>query len=93
MIVDWNTWNESQKNEFIELLHTGVIEINFEKVDGTMRSMLATLMPSEIPTYTKLTDRVKKPNDAVLSVVDVVLGEWRSFRLDSLRTIFFDTGE
>ena len=69
-----------------ELLRENVLEIEFEKADGSRRKMIATTNPMYIPDY----DPTAKPNnpwsDEVLRAIDVELGEWRSFRFDSLRT-------
>lgn len=57
------------------------IEIRFQKVDGTIRKILATLNPTLITTqYEKKTDTVKVPNQDVQAVYDTEKNEWRSLR-------------
>ena len=61
--------------------HNEPIEIHFQKVDGTIRKILATLNPTLITTqYEKKTDTVKVPNPDVQAVYDTEKNEWRSLR-------------
>lgn len=79
---------ESYKESVKQLLntHSEPIRIFFNKIDGTIREMLATTNPSLIPasTYEKKTDRVKELNPSIQVVFDTEKQEWRSFRWDSL---------
>jgi hypothetical protein len=67
--------------------------LTFQKKDGTMRVMKASLRESDFPVYEKKTESVRKQNDEVLSVVDLELNEWRSFRFDSIEKIEFTLGK
>jgi hypothetical protein len=59
----------------------------FEKKDGTLRTMLCTL--KDVPPYERKTETVRAENEEVLSVFDLEISEWRSFRIDSVREIRF----
>jgi hypothetical protein len=66
------------------------VDIKFNKTDGSLREMRATLNPSLITsTYEKTTDRVKEANPDVQAVFDVDAGSFRSFRWDSLMEVRF----
>lgn len=72
------------KEEISSELHKGVVEVSFKKVNGDTRIMECTLANNLLPVEdmpAKKTDRVKKPNDAVLSVWDINAKGWRSFRV------------
>ena len=60
-----------------EMLSEHIVRLEFEKSDGTTREMMATLKPEYLPE-TKGTDR--KPNPDIVTVFDLGLNEWRSFR-------------
>ena len=70
-------------------LKAGPVELTFQKKDGTMRVMNATLEEGKLPAYEKKTDRTKAVNEEVLSVLDLDKNEWRSFRFDSITNIAF----
>jgi hypothetical protein len=70
-----------------EMLRSGEVTIEFEKADGSMRNMRATLSCSIIPEVPPATNRTRKPNDDVLAVYDVQVGGWRSFRWNNLRLV------
>ena len=75
------------------ILRRETATLTFQKKDGTMRVMKASLREEHFPVYEKKTERVRTVNDEVLSVVDLEKNEWRSFRFDSIRKIEFSLGE
>ena len=75
------------------ILQRETATLTFQKKDGTIRVMKATLREEHMPVFEKKTDTVRKVNDEVLSVVDIEKSEWRSFRFDSIRKIEFSLGE
>lgn len=85
-------WEQKEKDELATWLHgllnQGIVSVKFEKKDGTVREMNCTL--KDVPTYEKKTETPRKTNDEVMSVFDVDLQEWRSFRLVSLKEINFE---
>ena len=65
-------------------LTKGIVELEFQKADETIRKMKATLQESIVPhTATK---KDKKPNTEICIVWDTDLSQWRSFRWDRLKT-------
>ena len=65
-------------------LTKGIVELEFQKADETIRKMKATLQESIVPhTDTK---KDKKPNTEICIVWDTDLSQWRSFRWDRLKT-------
>ena len=62
----------------------GIIELEFQKADGSVRKMNATLQESIVPHT--ITKKDKEPNTEICIVWDTDLGEWRSFRWDRLKT-------
>jgi hypothetical protein len=74
------------------ILRRETATLTFQKKDGTMRVMKASLREEHFPVYEKKTERVRTVNDEVLSVVDLEKNEWRSFRFDSIKKIEFSLG-
>jgi hypothetical protein len=75
------------KEEISSVLHKGVATVSFTKVNGDTRIMECTLKADLLPVDdmpVKKTDRVKKPNDKVLSVWDTNAKGWRSFRVENV---------
>ena len=75
-----------------EQLKNGVVTVTFEKKDGTERTMRATLSDNYVPQVLAEYDGQKaKPakqlNDNVQSVWDIDAEGWRSFRLDSVKSL------
>lgn len=78
-----------EKSEVIQLLHEKVCDIEFEKVNGELRKMKATLLevllPEKVPAHEELAKRASNPNS--LAVWDVEKEDWRSFRWDRLKSV------
>lgn len=89
-----NDWSKLEKDELrkwlIGVLKERPVELKFEKKDGSIREMTATLKEDMVIAYGKKTDKEKVVNEEVLPVFDVSKQEWRSFRLDSIKEIKFD---
>jgi hypothetical protein len=85
------------KYELKEILQNSVVTVVFTKVDGTERIMNCTLVSDYIPEYIKtdvaekqqlLTESLPKvENPNTISVWDVENNGWRSFRLDSIKSV------
>lgn len=77
-------WNRS---EIVNMLHKGVVQVAFTKVNGEQRVMHCTLkedlLPEKVPAHEETATRATNPD--VLSVWDVEKSGWRSFRWDSLK--------
>jgi hypothetical protein len=74
------------RENFIKDLKTNVIEVTFNKVNGTQRVMRCTLREDLLPDKYSSTEQEKfhKDNNEVIACWDVVNGGWRSFRTDSV---------
>lgn len=76
---------EQTKEDVLQKLRTGEATVRFTKVDGTERTMRCTLSEGSIPA-----DKQPKNKEAgstagsALRVFDLDIGEWRSFRLESV---------
>ena len=84
--------NENEKTQFIkdlkEFLHDGVVNVCFEKKDGTERIMNCTLASEFIPEdMTPKGLSVKARSKDVLAVFDTDNNGWRSFLLENVKYI------
>lgn len=68
-------------------LHSGNVQVDFEKKDGSMRKMICTLLETAIPTEKLPKSGKKTQNFESVAVFDTEKQEWRSFRFDSIRKI------
>jgi uncharacterized protein YjaG (DUF416 family) len=68
-------------------LQSHIMTVVFEKSDGSLRQMRCTLLEDYLPEY--ITESSKKENEDVLVVWDIDNNNWRSFRLDSIRSISY----
>lgn len=78
---------ENQDKEIVKfLLHEGVVNITFNKKDGTRRVMKATLVSDMIPKSNepKNDNTWRAKSEDVQAVYDLENDGWRSFRWDSL---------
>lgn len=57
-------------------------KVKFNKADGTLRSMVCTTRPDQIPVSESTRKRMENPQ--VQAVFDLEKNEWRSFRWDSV---------
>lgn len=75
------------------LLQKQPVTVTFIKADGTERAMKCTLNWDFIPAkehvkpVTESAKPRKEPDPAVFKVFDLDLEEWRSFRIDRLKSI------
>ncbi len=67
------------------ILRTGVVQVEFTKVDGTNRVMNCTLSDGWIPEATG--QLIAETGAAHFSVWDIDAGGWRSFRLESVKSV------
>lgn len=76
------------RDALLKDLRQYVIEVTFNKVDGTQRIMRCTLRPDLLPpTYQEdITEerQFHKENKDVISAWDVHKNNWRSFRINSV---------
>jgi hypothetical protein len=71
------------------LLQNGKVEILFTKVDGTERRMIATLQEEffEGEFKGKGAQPVIEADSATISVWDLEKSAWRSFRVESIKSV------
>lgn len=93
MITDWTKLEKDALRKWlIDVLKEQPVNLKFEKKDGSVRKMKATLKSDMVVEYEKKTDKEKVVNEEVLAVFDLDKNEWRSFRLESLKEIHFTLG-
>jgi hypothetical protein len=71
-------------------LQGNVATVVFTKADGTERTMRCTLVDEYLPDPAEpqlLQENTRAENPNVLSVWDIENGGWRSFRLDSIKSV------
>ena len=75
--------------------HVKDLCVVFTKKDGSEREMQCTLVESRIPqdkqpkSDTEGAKAVGQASDEALRVFDTAIGEWRSFRWDSIKSVNF----
>lgn len=83
-----------QKYELKEMMQNSVVSVVFTKVDGTERTMNCTLLAEYLPEQpvadkqqllTESLPRAENPN--TISVWDLDNNGWRSFRIDSIKSV------
>ena len=84
---------EFEREEVKAGLKSAVATVVFEKADGTIRTMRCTLMAEHLPILEEGHKSTRPENDDVLAVWDLENGGWRSFRIDSIKTISFESVE
>ena len=84
--------DENEKREFRkdlkEFLHDGVVNVCFEKKDGTERIMKCTLQSNLIPEeHTPKGTGTTKENLDIINVFDLDKIGWRSFLVDNVQYV------
>jgi len=79
--MTWEAKTASLKN----LLRENSVKIIFTKVNGEERVMNCTLVKDRLP----VTESDKEPRDLknTISVWDLDVNNWRSFRVDSVKSV------
>ena len=73
-------------------LRAGVATVSFTKLDGTERTMRCTLKDDFLPEqYRGKLFRSLTEGENTLRVYDLDLSEWRSFRIDSVVGVRYNT--
>ena len=76
------------KAELKNTLQNNIANVIFEKTDGTLREMRCTLQPGLLPVQEIKEDKKERPeNDTILAVWDLDNEGWRSFRIESIRSV------
>jgi hypothetical protein len=75
-------------NMLVDMLRKSVVTVTFTKVDGTERVMNCTLLPSFLPEeYRNKAPMLTESAPMTVSVWDVDVSGWRSFRLDTVTSV------
>lgn len=78
------------RDELMKELSTKIADITFEKVDGTMRTLKATLIPRYLPPIVEEDDKkVRAINQDIVTVWDIEKNDWRSMRAKSIKSILY----
>lgn len=75
------------REEITTQLKSAIATVTFEKVDGSVRVMRCTLIPEHLPIHEGFS--TKPVNENVLAVWDLENNAWRSFRIDSIKSVSF----
>jgi len=79
------------RDNIIELLLNNVATVTFTKVTGEERTMRCTLLGNYIPNATtnngQLIVEKRKENVNTVSAWDIEKNGWRSFRVDSVKSV------
>ena len=70
-------------------LKMGEVRLTFNKKDGTIREMKATLDQKVVPIVENTSSTERKRSTEVVSVWDLEKSAWRSVRFDSITQISF----
>jgi len=88
--IEFNNEVQPSIDMLRDMLREGVCEVAFTKVNGDLRTMPCTLKPELLPPQVVAEGeekRERKTSDKSLAVFVTDIGEWRSFRLDSIHSI------
>lgn len=78
----------ARREEIRQKLLTGPCEVTFTKVNGEERTMVCTLKPDLLPPVEEeVTSKKTKKSNQAISVFLPEEQTWRSFRVDSLKSI------
>lgn len=73
-----------------DTLRADIVTVEFTKADGTLRKMRCTLQESYLPeavTAKTVDKEARKEVETALAVWDLDNVGWRSFRIDSIKSI------
>jgi hypothetical protein len=73
--------------EIRELLRNNIVEVVFTKRDGSDRCMYCTLIDEFLPSRGEEIITQGKPDDNIITCWDLEHDAWRSFRLDSVKSL------
>ena len=75
----------STKVEINAILKEHIVKVKFRKANGTIRNMQATLVPKVINEVSAgFTGHSVSVPDHQIRCVDVEIGQWRSFNIDTI---------
>ncbi len=77
------------RQQIVETLQHGIVEVNFTKKDGTERKMICTLMEEHLPRVPRFNkeDAPRTRTEDVIAVYDLEKMAWRSFHWTSVNSM------
>lgn len=78
---------KKDRARIVPMLQSGAVAVNFVKVDGESRNMLCTLDPTLMSTEEINKERRPNENIETVRVWDLDKEAWRSFRVDSVKSV------
>ena len=77
------------RDGLIDMLRHNLVTVTFTKVNGDERVMTCTLISEHIPNAPTTNGKtvIKETSSNTISVWDVKANGWRSFRVDSVKSI------
>jgi hypothetical protein len=77
------------KENLVDMLRNNIVTVTFTKVNGDERVMQCTLLPEYVPNAPTNNGQVllQESESKAVSVWDVQASAWRSFRVDSVKSI------
>jgi hypothetical protein len=77
------------KENLIDMLRNNIVTVTFTKVNGEERTMKCTLMSEYVPNAPTNNGQVllQESESKAVSVWDTEINGWRSFRVDSVKSI------
>lgn len=71
-----------------EILKENIVEVVFEKKDGSLRTMFCTLIEEFLPSKgEEIITQSRKLSDEVITCWDLECNDWRSFRLGTVKSL------
>lgn len=70
-----------------QLLKNNVVEVVFTKKDGSERTMFATLIDDFLPSLGEEIATSSEHDDNLITCWDLEHDAWRSFRVDSVKSV------
>jgi len=77
------------KENLIDMFRNNIVTVTFTKVNGEERTMKCTLMSEYVPNAPTNNGQVllQESESKAVSVWDTEMNGWRSFRVDSVKSI------
>jgi hypothetical protein len=71
-----------------DILKENIVEVVFEKKDGTLRRMFCTLIPEFLPSKgEQILTQASEPSDNIITCWDLECDDWRSFKLNTVKLL------
>lgn len=79
---------DTRRDEIITALKNNACEVIFTKIDGSERIMDCTLVADALPKVeVNESKKTRAPNPTVISAFDLKKQEWRSFKIENVKSV------